>query len=238
MGFGRRWTNWISMVLATSSTRILLNGQLRRRIYHARGLRQGNPLSPMLFVPIMESLNNCLSWVEQRGFLSHINGIGGYRVSLYVDDLVLFVLPQQRDLEVIRGVLSIFGLASGLFSNLDKSVTTPLNCSDTQIQLLHNILPYRVEDQPCRYLGVPLSVRRLTRSQEQPIIQSCCTHTWVEGADAKGCWTHDACKGDVVGDPSPYFKNSLPFTLGDQRHRQAMPHIYLGWHRRCGWRKV
>ena len=124
----------------------------------------------MLFVLIMESLNNCLSWVEQRGFLAPISGIDGYRVSLYADDLVLFVLPQQRDLEVIKGVLSIFGLASGLFSNLDKSVATLLNCTHTQIQLLHNILPCRVEDLPCRYLGVPLSVRRLTRSQEQPII--------------------------------------------------------------------
>ena len=158
------------MVLSTSSTRILLNGQPGRRICHARGLRQGDPLSPMLFVLIMESLNNCLSWVEQQGFLAPISAIAGYRVSLYADDLVLFVLPQQRDLEVIRGVLSIFGLASGLFSNLDKSVATPLNCTDAQIQLLRDFLPCRVEDLPCRYLGVPLSVRKLTRSQEQPII--------------------------------------------------------------------
>lgn len=47
MGFGRRWRNWVSMILATSSTKILLNGQPRRRICHARGLRQGDPLSPV-----------------------------------------------------------------------------------------------------------------------------------------------------------------------------------------------
>jgi hypothetical protein len=46
MGFGQCWTNWISTILSTASTKILLNGQLGRRIYHARGLCQGDPLSP------------------------------------------------------------------------------------------------------------------------------------------------------------------------------------------------
>ena len=68
MGFGRRWMNWISIVLVTSNTRILLNGQPGRRICHARGLQQGDALSQMLFVLIMETLNNSLNWVEQRGF--------------------------------------------------------------------------------------------------------------------------------------------------------------------------
>ena len=47
--------------------------------------------------------------MEQRGFLAPISVIVGYRVSLYADDL-LFVH---------------FRLASGLFSNLDKSIATP-----------------------------------------------------------------------------------------------------------------
>jgi hypothetical protein len=43
--FPRRWTDWIA---------VLLNGRPGRRIVHARGLRQGDPLSPMLFVIVME----------------------------------------------------------------------------------------------------------------------------------------------------------------------------------------
>lgn len=125
VGFGRRWRNWISMVLSTSSTKILLNGHPGRRICHARGLRQGDPLSPMLFVLVMEVLNHCLCWVEQRGHLTPIIGLEGSRVSLYADDLVPFVVPEVRDLEMVKAVLNIFGLASGLFSNLDKSIATP-----------------------------------------------------------------------------------------------------------------
>jgi hypothetical protein len=38
-----------------------------------------------------------------------------------------------RDLEMIKAVLTIFALASGLFSNLDKSVATPINCTEVDI---------------------------------------------------------------------------------------------------------
>lgn len=68
MGFGLRWRNWISIILSSSSIKILLNGHPGRRICHARGLRQGDPLSPMLFVLVMEVLNHFLKWVEQRGW--------------------------------------------------------------------------------------------------------------------------------------------------------------------------
>jgi hypothetical protein len=93
MGFTRRWRNWVSAVLSTASTRILLNGRPGRRICHSRGLRQGDPLSPLLFVLAMEVLNRCFSWAEDQGLLSPIQALEGSRVSLYVDDVVIFVLP-------------------------------------------------------------------------------------------------------------------------------------------------
>jgi hypothetical protein len=170
MGFGRRWRNWVSMILASSSTKILINGRPGRRICHARGLRQGDPLSPMMFVLIMEVLNHCLRWLEERGHLAPILGFDGYRVSLYADDLVLFVTPTSRELEMVKAALNLFGMASGLFSNLDKSVATPLNCSEDEIQLVTATLGCRIEGLPCRYLGVPLSVKRLSRTDEQPLV--------------------------------------------------------------------
>lgn len=45
-GFGQRWRNWIANLLANSSSRILLNGNPGEHIFHARGLRQGDSLSP------------------------------------------------------------------------------------------------------------------------------------------------------------------------------------------------
>jgi len=66
----------------------------------------------------MEVLNHLLAFIERDGFLSPVRGIGSARVSLYADDLVLFVAPLERDLQAVKAALSIFGQASRLFFNL------------------------------------------------------------------------------------------------------------------------
>ena len=66
MGFSRRWLNWISLILSTASTKIILNGLPGHRICHARGLRQGDPLSPLVFVIAMEALNALIKNAETK----------------------------------------------------------------------------------------------------------------------------------------------------------------------------
>jgi hypothetical protein len=57
LGVGRAWRDWLSALVSTSSIRVLMNGTPGDHICHASGLRQGNPLSPMIFVLVMEVLN-------------------------------------------------------------------------------------------------------------------------------------------------------------------------------------
>jgi hypothetical protein len=95
MGFPARWRDWIAAILSTASTKVLVNGRAGRRICHARGLRQGDPLSLLLFMLVMEVLNAMIRGADRAGLLSPLHGEHfHHRMSLYADDLVLFLAPK------------------------------------------------------------------------------------------------------------------------------------------------
>lgn len=130
IGFPLRWWNWLAALLAASSTRVLVNGRPGRRIQHARGLRQGDPLSPLLFMIVMEVLNALLAEADRRGELTPLPHHNiKHRVSLYADDLVVFLAPTERDFHCVRQILELFAGASGLSTNIDKCTITPIRCN-------------------------------------------------------------------------------------------------------------
>jgi hypothetical protein len=99
MGFTQRWLNWISLCLSTASTKIIVNGAPGRRICHARGLRQGDPLSPMLFVIAMEGLNRLIKVADDNGLLQPLGHTWIIdRAFFYADDVVIFLKANQQDL--------------------------------------------------------------------------------------------------------------------------------------------
>lgn len=88
LGFGDGWCNLVSRLLSTASTRIWMNGEPGDAIRHQRGLRQGNPLSPM-FILVMDVLNSLFTKAEEV-LQPLTRGSTGQRISLYADDVALF----------------------------------------------------------------------------------------------------------------------------------------------------
>lgn len=96
-GFGQKWRNWVANLLGTSSSRILLNGAPGDHIYHARGLRQGDPLSPMLFILAMEPLQQIMKEAEEANILSNLfQRQRRFQCSLYADDVAIFAKPTKK----------------------------------------------------------------------------------------------------------------------------------------------
>ena len=171
LGFGPIWRDLVSGLLASSSTQVLLNGIPGNSIVHQRGLRQGDPLSPMLFILVMDVLGHMVSKAANEGLLQPLSRrVLQHRISLYADDVVLFLRPEAGDINLVMEILNLFGDASGLKTNLQKSSVLPIRCGDMELTTIQNLLPCAVSEFPCKYLGLPLSLKKLTKGQIQPII--------------------------------------------------------------------
>ena len=74
LGFPQKWRDWVAALLSSSSSHILLNGVPTTPIKHGRGLRQGDPLSPLLFVIAIDPLQKILDLATEEGHLAKFRG--------------------------------------------------------------------------------------------------------------------------------------------------------------------
>jgi hypothetical protein len=88
----------------------------------------------MMFVIVMEVLNGLFRKANELS-LYHSLGVreNPFRMSLYGDDLAIFVSPLNQDLQPTRGILDIFQAASGLACNINKSQLVSIPCSEEQV---------------------------------------------------------------------------------------------------------
>jgi hypothetical protein len=93
-------------------------------------------------------------------------------MSLYVDDLVIFLLPKPEDFTCLRAILDHFAGASGLITNLDKCLISPIRCSEDDIAAVRQVFPCQLAPFPCQYRGAPLTVGRLQRADKQQLVDA------------------------------------------------------------------
>ncbi|KAJ7009360.1 hypothetical protein NC653_000125 [Populus alba x Populus x berolinensis] len=123
IGIPVRMINWINACISSAFFSMGLNGSLHGFFPSSRGLRQGDPLPPYLFVIAMEGLGGILKGVAQvPGFQFHwrckLNSITHLA---FVDDLMVFCHADLASVELIRGALKSFSSISGLIINHNKS---------------------------------------------------------------------------------------------------------------------
>ena len=123
LDFPMQLINWIMEIVTTPAYSILLNGEVEGFFKGARGLRQGDPISPFLFVLIMEIFTRRLqAAAKNRGFSYHPRCKRLKLTSLcFADDLLLFCKPTLPTLRIIDKVIKDFAVDSGLIVNCQKS---------------------------------------------------------------------------------------------------------------------
>lgn len=91
-------------------------------------------------------------------------------MSIYADDVVIFLTPIPSDIDLTKGILAAFGNASGLHTNMSKSSLIPIRCNDDQVHMANEAIHCQITSFPYKYLGIPLSVTKLKKADWQPII--------------------------------------------------------------------
>lgn len=172
LGYPPTLINWIKECITTPRFSLIMNGELVGFFSSTRGLRQGDPISPYLFVIAMEVLSRLLSrmathpdfkfhWRCSKMNLTHL---------CFADDLMIFCHGDIHSLNLVKNVLCKFEEWSGLKANPLKSNIFLGGVSTEERKELVDVLNFQEGTLPIKYLGVPLISAKLSYGDCKPLI--------------------------------------------------------------------
>ena len=124
MGFAEKWVEWIRICISSVSYQVLLNSELKGNITPSRGLRQGDPLSPFLFIILTEALISQLRGAEEEGRISELKiarACPSISHLLFADDNIFFCIANVQQCAELMKIIDTYGRASGQQLNQGKS---------------------------------------------------------------------------------------------------------------------
>ncbi|GJX31581.1 RNA-directed DNA polymerase, eukaryota, reverse transcriptase zinc-binding domain protein [Tanacetum coccineum] len=154
-GFGNKWCEWIQKCLKSSRGSILINGSPTEEFQFFKGLKQGDPLSPFLFILVMECLHLSFQKVVDAGMFKGINLSQSVNLShmFYADDAVFVGQWTDRNINTLTHVLECFYHVSGLRINMSKSRIMGVHVDSDKVQHAAGKLGCLILNTPFSYLG-------------------------------------------------------------------------------------
>ncbi|XP_026384911.1 uncharacterized protein LOC113280510 [Papaver somniferum] len=164
LGFSDAWCEMIMECISTVTTSILLNGAPGNIFNPTRGLRQGDPLSPYVFILCMEALSRSLNKIENDGL------IHGFKVTkhcpaithlFFADDCLIFIKARKKDARNLATIIEQFSKFSDQAVNFDKSALAFSFKVPPNMKIdLADILQIKRMSLQEKYLGVPLLLQK------------------------------------------------------------------------------
>jgi hypothetical protein len=124
ISFCQEWIDLIMKCISTVKYRIRVNGALSQQIIPERGLRQGDPLSPYLFLICVEGFSALLNQAERDGSIKGIKvcpRASSVSHLLFADDSLILVRAKEGDAQKLQDILNIYEECSGQMINREKS---------------------------------------------------------------------------------------------------------------------
>ena len=158
-GFHDRWCAWMRDILSSSKSAVLVNGCPGPWITCKRGLRQGDPLSPYLFLLVADSLQAMIR--SAATVRSPVDSDSPCAVLQYADDTLLVLRGDVADVQALKNILQAFSEATGLKINYSKSTLVPIHMDAGLAAYCVTIMGCAQQSFPQNYLGLPLSASKL-----------------------------------------------------------------------------
>jgi hypothetical protein len=159
MGFCAKWVHWIMQCVTTVTFKIKFNEESLPEFAPTRGIRQGDPLSPYLFILVANSLSTLMGKALQEG---NIKGIKLNRSCptlthlLFADDSVFFLDGSLQECQNIATVINQYCYASGQAVNLNKSgIFFSKDCPPSLKENMKRELRVPKLERTGKYLGLP-----------------------------------------------------------------------------------
>lgn len=174
MGFHDIWIGWIRECLRTARIAILVNGSPTNGISMARALRQGDPLSPLLFLIVAEGLNALIEAAKQAGLFKGA-AVGNEKIIIthlqYADDILLIEGAYYSGIRAMKMIMRYFEAISGLKINFSKSSLIGVNVDEGWLSQMVNFLHCNVSDLPFKYLGLLVGANPRRCDTWNPVIE-------------------------------------------------------------------
>lgn len=168
MGFAPLWIRWMHSCLSSVSYSFNINGVKRGYVNPSRGIRQGDPLSPYLFLFCAEGLSNLLNNAVSNKQISGVKiARQGPNIShlFFADDSLIFCKANGDEAGHIKEILECYGKASGQQVNINKSaVIFSKNTGSREKEEVLQKLGGIQQVTQGKYLGLPLVVGRSKNS--------------------------------------------------------------------------
>ena len=158
-GFNDMFCKWIHSILASAKISISINGKLHGFFSCSRGVRQGDPLSPLLFCLAEEVISRSITKLVREGELRLFLGSRNNPVPshiLYADDIMLFCKATNPNIQTLTELFQRYAQNSGQFVNPSKSFIYAGSINHHRLLNIAASTGFNIGSLPFTYFGVPI----------------------------------------------------------------------------------
>lgn len=161
-GFDNKVVGLIHQLISTSSIVVLVNGSSSHFFNPSRGLRQGDPLSPILFFIMADCLERYIGDLVHKGVIKGLQPSSQPLIcshGQFVDDTFFMGKSEVKEARNLKQAINLYSSASGQLVKWNKSVVYFLNTPILRQHKIAKILGCSIGSLPSSYLGLPLGLK-------------------------------------------------------------------------------